>query len=128
MKVENYPVNVTEYDWKKQPTEYTNGKSETVPDQALTPSDIIKRYKQNQPLPVNEEMGFIPQNLSEFDHMDKFDRINAARKLAERINEFKREVSTKEAEAKAEADQKIMDEKLEQLVNERLAKKEQPQA
>lgn len=113
---------VANYKWEEQNTEPV-GTGLTVPNQALTPNEIMERYIRNQPIPELDGYGYTEANLSEFDHMDKFDKITRARQLKERIELLKKEATTKAEKEKAEQQEKEYNEKLEKAVNEKLATK-----
>lgn len=101
------------YDFTKSAQEETLGASCTVPDQSMSAADILSKFVRGLPVPVTQNFGYSDLDTSMFDHMDKFQKIDAARELEARrkimmdkLNADKAEQSRKKFE---EAQQKLVD-------------------
>ena len=65
--------------------------SETIPDQSVTPQELLRRYATGQPLgfksctPIYDEDG---HDIPEFYKMDKLDRLHALQNNSENLHEL----------------------------------------
>lgn len=84
--------------------------SETVPDQALSPQELLRRFVQGKPLNVGNDFIYDSDqgvNLPEFDKMDKLDLLHRMQEhsydVKELHNEFEYQKKKKMAEKRAES-------------------------
>lgn len=92
--------------WKGEVNELV---SETVPDQALTPQELLRRFATGQSFDVTNQSIYdsdYQMELPEFDKMDKLDRLHKMQENSFNIKELYESFSDerKKAEAKAKND------------------------
>lgn len=85
--------------------EKTDQKSLTVPDQAMTPQELLRKFASGAPFGLDHKFVYdddIGMEMPEFDKMDKLDRLHEVQENSKNVEELKLEFSDlkKKAEAK----------------------------
>lgn len=91
------------------------GESVTVPDMVLSIEELISRYSRGLPIPENAAVN-VDMDVSDFAKMDKFDKLEMARRLKHRQSVLQNEID----EAGAAELKKQLDEEFERRVDEKL--------
>nr|WAE43843.1 MAG: hypothetical protein [Microviridae sp.] len=82
----------------------------TVPDQVLSLAEIISRYSRGQSLPpIAMPVGNTELDTSDFDHMDKFDKLTAARQAKQRAIDLEDQLTIRKSTLAKAKQQKAFD-------------------
>lgn len=65
-----------------------------MPDMALSMRQILDRFSRGQSIPQNNTASYSDEDLSEFDKMDRFEKLDAAAQIRETIAEMRDELQT----------------------------------
>jgi len=116
------------YDWsltfampRKVNGQFWAGRSLTKPDDSLTIHAILDRYVKGLAIPRTPMMN-ADIDLSEYDHMDKFERLEAARLLADRTRDIEGLALARKRDAAAKRDAESRERAVKSRVEEELEK------
>lgn len=100
-------TNITAFGYDSEKfKEVNNTESLTVPDQALTPQELLRRFARGEPLHQSNRLVYdddFNMNLPEFDKLDKLDRLHEMQENSFNVKELYTEFEDERKKAEAHA-------------------------